>query len=214
MKFAKSFLFLLFSLLALGTATAQREETLIGERGWGFSGIWGGYSHQLTNYDATEGWNRGGFFGFEFGKSLTIGWSNYRLRDDILLRNNETRRFDITRYNGAKISYAFIPYKAIHPVLNFEIGRGRTRLQNEGTDEMLFMHPSGGLEINVFRWFRLGLEGGYRFVNNSDYVSLSNEQLSGAYGQLSLKFGFSWGRYHKRYSDSGNRDKRIRTERD
>lgn len=196
MKITKSVLFILFSFFCY-SVHAQREETLIGERGWGFSGIWGGYTHQLTNFDATQGWNRGGFFGFEFGKSLNIGWSHYSLRDDILLRKNESRVFDITRYNGAKIGYAFIPYRAIHPMVNFEIGRGRTVL-NGVRDEMLFIHPSAGLELNIFRWFRLGLEGGYRFVSNSDYPTLSNEQLSGVYGQVSLKFGFSWGRYHKR----------------
>ena len=185
---------LLFSTLSV---FAQREETVLGERGWGLSGLWGGYTHAYTSYDNTDGFNRGGFFGFEFGKSLFVGWTQYSLRDDITLGNGENQKFDF-RFRGGKIGYAFLPYKAVHPVLNVEIGRGRASLQNEGNDDLFIIQPAAGVEINVFRWFRLGLEGGYRFARNSDYVSLNDQDLSGAFGKATLKFGFSWGRYHKK----------------
>lgn len=189
-------LVLLLLIPALTTLSAQKEETILGERGWGLSGLWGGYAHQLTQYDDQEAFNSGGFFGFEFGKSLTLGWSHTRLRDEVQLRNNETRQFDF-RYNGGKIGYAFIPYKALHPVLNFEIGTGRAKLSGEGEDKVLVMQPSAGLEINIFRWFRLGVEGGYRLVQNGDLTGITASQMSGPFGQASLKFGLSWGRYHK-----------------
>lgn len=187
----------LFLIPVFTTLSAQREETVLGERGWGLSGLWGGYTHQLTQYNDQEAFNSGGFFGFEFGKSLTLGWSHTNLRDDIRLNNNETQRFDF-KYNGGKVGYAFIPYKALHPILNFEIGTGRAKLAGEGEDKVLVMQPSAGLEINIFRWFRLGVEGGYRFVQSSDLVGITAEQMSGPYGQATLKFGLSWGRYHKR----------------
>ena len=70
--------------------------------------------------------------------------------------------------------------------------------------QVLIIQPSAGVEINLLRWFRLGLEGGYRSVQNYNIGGgLTEEKLSGAYGQASLKFGFSWGRYHKR----GNSDR-------
>lgn len=188
---------LLLLICFCATLSAQREETVLGERGWGLSGIWGGYTHQYTRYDDQNAFNGGGFFGFEFGKSLTLGWSHYSLRDDVKLRNNEQKHLDF-KYNGAKLGYAFIPYKAIHPVLNFEIGKGTAILTDQERDRVFVMQPSAGLEINILRWFRLGLEGGYRFVQNSELIGLSAEELSGPYGQATLKFGFSWGRYHKR----------------
>ena len=193
----------LFLITVFTSASAQREETVLGERGWGLSGLWGGYTQQYTQYDDKDAFNSGGFFGFEFGKSLTVGWSHGNLRDDITLKNNEQQRFDF-KYNGGKIGYAFIPYKAIHPVLNFEIGKGRASLSGVGEDKVLVMQPSAGFEVNVFRWFRLGVEGGYRFVQNSDLAGISTDQMSGAFGQASLKFGFSWGRYHKRSEPSKN----------
>ncbi len=188
---AVAFLFAAFSVFS------QREETVLGERGWGLSGIWGGYSHQYTTYGNTDAFNRGGFFGFEFGKSLFVGWTHYSLRDDITLNLNDNQRFDF-RFNGGRIGYSFLPYKAVHPQLNVELGRGRAKLAGEGNDDMFIIQPSAGVEINVFRWFRIGLEGGYRFARNVDYVSLNDSDLSGPFAQASLKLGFSWGRYHKR----------------
>lgn len=193
----KSCFLALAILFAALPAFSQREETVLGERGWGLSGIWGGYSHQYTSYDKTDGFNRGGFFGFEFGKSLYIGWTHYSLRDDIVLDQNDNQRFDF-RFSGGRIGYAFLPYKAVHPLLNVELGRGRAKLAGEGNDDMFIIQPSAGVEINVFRWFRIGMEGGYRFARNVDYASLSDSDLSGPFAQASLKFGFSWGRYHKR----------------
>lgn len=199
MQHNRLFLIALSLLLSCTATFAQREETVLGERGWGFSGLWGGYHHQYTSYGNSDEFNRGGFFGFEFGKSLTVGWGNYRVFDQFNWQGAENQRFNF-RWNTFKLGYAFIPYKAIHPVLGFDIGRGRLTLA--GADDRVFViQPSAGLEINVFRWFRIGLEGGYRFVNNVDIATIQESQINGLYGQANLKFGFSWGRYHKRKSD-------------
>jgi hypothetical protein len=200
----KSFLFVLILLSCTATAFAQREETLLGRRSWGFSGIWGGYNHQYTQFDGADSYNRGGFFGFEFGKSLLLGWGRYRLDDPFDWQNTD-RRFNM-RWNVAKVGYAFIPYKAVHPMFNVDFGTGRVDLGSE-RDRVFVVQPSAGIEINVFRWFRLGLEGGYRFTNDVDIVGLTDTRLSGAYGQASLKFGFSWGRYHKRNTGRSERAK-------
>ncbi|MCW5923889.1 MAG: hypothetical protein KIS77_16225 [Saprospiraceae bacterium] len=193
----KSFLFVLAFLLSSLSVIGQREETLLGTRGWGLSGLWGGVSWDYTQYKNIEATNRRGFFGFEFGRSLQLGWSHFRMIDDILLVPGETQRLDFN-YNGGFIGYAFIPYKAIHPTLNVEIGQGRVRHSVEGRDNTLTIQPSAGVEINVFRWFRFGLEGGYRFVNGSNYASITDRDLSGPFGRATLKFGMSWGRYCKK----------------
>lgn len=191
--------FLVFALL-LTSAVAfgqQKEETILGDRGWGFSGIWGGVSWDYTPYNGVETYNRRGFFGFEFGRSLHLGWSHFRMIDDIALVPGEPARLDFN-YNGGFIGYAFLPYKAIHPMLNLELGQGRVQHSIEGRDKTFTIQPSAGVEINVFRWFRVGLEGGYRFVRNVDYLSLTDQDLSGPFGRATIKFGFSWGRYHKK----------------
>jgi hypothetical protein len=192
----KSFVPTLAFLLLSTLLSAQREQTVLGDRGWGFSGIWGGYHHQYTRYGDLNEFNRGGFFGFEFGKSLLVGWGNYRVSNEFNWQGTDNQPFTM-RWNTFKLGYSFQSYRAIHPMLNFDFGRGRTTLAGVN-DRIFVMQPAAGVEINVFRWFRLGLEGGYRFVQGNDNRALLRSDLEGPYGQASLRFGFSWGRYHKR----------------
>lgn len=194
----KSF-FLSFALLFGAISVfSQREETLLGEKSWGFSGVWGGYHHQYTQFGATESYTPGGFFQFEFGKTLLVGWGHYRIDDQFNWKNTD-QRFD-ARFNVAKLGWMFMSHKAVHPVLNVDFGRGWVNLDNT-RDRVVLIQPAAGIEFNVFRWFRVGLEGGYRFVNDSDLAGISDADLSGAFGQASLKFGFSWGRNHKKSAD-------------
>lgn len=195
MRTNSRFLPLLF-LLTICTATlqAQREETVLGTRGWGLTGIWGGYGHQYARFQDDYFYNRNGFFTFEFGKALTIGWSHNRLDDGLRFDQKPNSPFTM-RWSAFKAGYAFAGYKAVHPTLGIEIGN--SRLQLDGVrDRALVLSPSAGVEVNVFRWFRVGLEGGYRMVNGVDLEGLEDADLSGVYGQVNLKFGFSWGRHH------------------
>ncbi|HAD14374.1 MAG TPA: hypothetical protein DCF33_18280, partial [Saprospirales bacterium] len=50
MKNKQIFLFVLILFAAMNSLLAQKEETVAGNRGLGFSGIWGGSKHQLANF--------------------------------------------------------------------------------------------------------------------------------------------------------------------
>ncbi|MBL7774621.1 MAG: hypothetical protein JNK89_01385 [Saprospiraceae bacterium] len=189
------FCFLALGLFLTFAAQAQREETVLGSRNLGFSGIWGGYKHQLTRFGSTNNYVNGWHFGLEFGKALTIGIGGYNLEDYILWDKQPGQEFDM-KARTLNLGYAFQSYRAIHPIVNLEAGHGKFKYAGEGEDRVFLIQPSAGVEINIFRWFHLALEGGYRFISDSD-LSLSDNQLSGAFGQASLKFGFSWGRYRK-----------------
>ncbi len=192
MKHTKS-IFLALFFLASFQLFAQKEETVIGDRGLGFSGIWGGYKHQLTQFGNTNSYVNGGFFGLEFGKSLLIGVGNYAVIDEFKWDGIQNQEFDM-RWHPFLIQYGIKNFKSIHPQVGFEIGRGRVDF-GESKDRVLVMQPSAGLELNIFRWFHLGVDGGYRFVSDSSTPGITNEDLSGWFGQATLKFGFSWGRY-------------------
>jgi hypothetical protein len=192
----KTFFLLPVALLLTVISYAQREETLLGGRNWGLTGAWGGYKHQITQYGNTNSYVRGGNFGLEFGKSLFVGVARYRLVEDVTWDQLQNQQFDMN-WQVLDLGYAIQPYKAIHPMINLNAGPGKVSLTNEGDDRIFVIQPSAGVEINLFRWFRLGLEGGYRFVTDTNLGTLSDQDLSGAYGQASLKFGFSWGRQRK-----------------
>lgn len=204
MKNARLFMLAVAMFCSIASLSAQKEETVMGSRGLGFSGIWGGSKHQLTQFGSggKTSYVTGGFFGLEFGKSLLVGWGHYNLVDEFKWDNIENQPFDM-RWNPLVLGYGFKTYKAIHPQIGVDLGRGRVEL-GDRRDRVFVVQPTAGLEINIFRWMHLGLDGGYRFVNDSSIEGLSNEQLSGWFGQASLKFGFSWGRYHKKKSTPSN----------
>ncbi len=184
------FVFLLFAT----TVFAQKEETIIGQRGWGLTGIWGGYNHQYTLFEKKNIYDRGGFFTFEFGKTLLVGWSNYGLSGNVAV-NAEQRPFDM-RWNTLNLGYNIASYKAVHPIVRVDVGGGNYNIRDLGEDRVFVVQPAAGIEFNIFRWFRVGAEGGYRFVTDAALNPLTNQQLSAPFGQVSLKFGYSWGRHH------------------
>ena len=73
------------------------------------------------------------------------------------------------------------------------VGPGNLKI-NGDKDRLLVIQPSAGVEVNLFRWMRLGIEGGYRYVTGSQYDRLENEELSNYFGTVSFRFGWSWGR--------------------
>lgn len=206
MTYTKSVFLVLTLLLSANGLFAQKEQTLFNSRHLGLTGLWGGSKHQITSFGDNNKYSyvRGGFFGFEFGKALLIGWGHYDLKDEHKWDNIENQDFDL-RWNPLMLAYGFKNYKAIHPQIGVDLGRGRVEL-GEQKDRIFVVQPTAGVEINVFRWLHLGLDGGYRFVTDSSIPSLGDQALSGWFGQASLKFGFSWGRYHKKNSDRKPRD--------
>jgi hypothetical protein len=196
----------LFLLLLAASLSAQKEETIIGSRGWGFTGVWGGYNHQYTRFDDKNVYDRGGFFTFEFGKTLLVGWSNYGLNGQLGI-SGENRALDM-RWNTLNLGYNIVSYKAIHPIVRVDVGSGKAKLATFGEDQVFVIQPAAGIEVNVFRWLRLGAEGGYRFVQDVNLGPLSSTELSAPFAQLSLKFGYSWGRHHSHKSRNIIRNRR------
>ena len=208
MKHRKFFIFAI-ALFSSVQMFAQKEETVIGDRGLGFSGIWGGYDHQITRFGNTNSYVKGGFFGLEFGKSLFVGFSRYQLEEEIEWDQLATQPFEL-KYSGLKLGYGISSFKAIHPVFTLDLSPGKAKIElvdGVRRDNVFVVQPAAGLEINVLRWFHIGLTGGYRFVTDSTLPTLSDSDLSGAFGQATLKFGWSWGRSrHNQKSKSDKND--------
>jgi hypothetical protein len=196
----KSILSALIFMFFAVAAFAQREETVIGNNGLGFSGLWGGYKHQITQFGNTNSYVSGGFFGLEFGKALLVGWGSYELTDEVKWDQLQNQNFDM-KWRPIVLQYGFKNHKPFHPQIGLDAGRGKLKL-GDVDDRIFVVQPSVGVEINVFRWFHIGLDGGYRFVSDSSIAGLTDSELSGAFGQATLKFGYSWGRWHKKKSST------------
>jgi hypothetical protein len=190
MKKPVLFLFLFFGLAI--ASFGQRDETILGNRGLRLTGGWGASTTSLTFFDDDFAVISGGYGGLEFGKNVFIGWGGYETTNNFEIDRFDNSRFDLD-YNGLMIGYAPKSFKALHPKFTILAGGGKLRLPGEGSDKVFVFQPSAGLEFNIFRWFRIGLDGGYRFVTDTDLLEVKDTDISAPYGELTFKFGWSWG---------------------
>lgn len=189
----KKILFLLSAMLLVFSLSAQQEETVFGKTGLRLTGAWGGSSTNFTAFDSDYAVLSGGFGGLEFNRFLFLGWGAYRLVDEVRFTDLAQQDFDLD-YNGLILGFSTKSHKVVHPQVMLLTGAGKARLEDQsGSDNVFVVQPSVGMTVNVFRWFHLGLEGGYRFVNGTDLAGLNDNNLSAAFGQVRFMFGWSWG---------------------
>ncbi len=191
-----AFTTLLIGLFAM-TTFAQKDQTLFGKSGLGLSGAWGASTTNLTFFEDDFTVITGGYGGLEFGKSLFVGWGGYETTNDFRLGTQQQNNDLSMSYNGLMLGYAPFSHKAIHPKFTVLAGGGNLRVRGEGSDDILVIEPAVGAEINVLSWFRVGLDAGYRFVTATDLL-VNDSNASAPYGQVTFKFGYSWGRKKNR----------------
>jgi len=180
---------LLFSISGITLLHAQSEETLFNKnRGIRLTGIWGATNHSLADFENDFNLNTGGYFAFEINKNLLIGWAGY---DSDL--TSEGRNIELSG-SDLLLGYQFNSHNVIHPVFYLQGGSSKLQIEDAGSDRVFVVQPSIGAEINIARFFRLGIDGGYRFFNNTDLPGFSDKDFSGPILGLRLKFGWSWGR--------------------
>lgn len=175
-----------------------RERTLLGDLD--LSGAWGGPTY---NYSSTgDDWAlmRGGFGGLEFSEELFIGYGGWKSREAFTVDDVQTNSPEYNfNHSGLIIAYSPFADNAIHPRITTIIGPGRLELKEQPSnggpldDRFLVGQAAVGLEFNLFQWFRLGIDGGYRFASGIDDVqSVTERDLGGAFIQAEARFGFSW----------------------
>ena len=186
----------LFSILSI---YAQKDETVLNRTNLRITGAWGGPTLGITAYDGENATVAGGYGGIEFNKEYFVGWGGAVIDLPKIDANLSNPDFD---YNGLVLGYSPAAHRVIHPSVLVLVGTGKAQF-NGISDKAWVIQPSVGGEVNVLRWFRVGATGGYRYVNGSDLTSLTDSNLSGFFGEIKFKFGFSWGK-SDRYK---NRDK-------
>ena len=181
--------------------TLGRERTLFGDLD--LSGLWGGPTY---NYSATgDDWAlvRGGFGGLELDETVFIGYGGWSSRDpfttDDATAAGTSPKYDF-RHGGFIVAYSPGADKTIHPRLTAILGPGRIQgtttnengIEEQYRDRMFVGQVMGGAELNLFQWFRLGIEGGYRFASGVEAPVVTASDVSGAVVQIEARFGFSW----------------------
>ena len=182
-----------FVLMICSTVSliAQQERTVFGKNGWRISGAWGGPAVGVGQLDNELVVFRGGFGGVEFGKKLFLGWGGFETDNDVYIDALDNNRFKMD-YSGFIVGYTPAAHKKIHPNFMLLTGSGNAQVGNSETDNVFVVQPTLGLELNVFRFFHLGIDGGYRMVTNVNIPDMTGRDLSGPYMEVKMKFGFSW----------------------
>ena len=85
-------------------------------------------------------------------------------------------------------------FRLLHVYASTKIGWGKARMrqdkENIFSDRIFVMTPELGFEINLTEWLKLGLTGGYRWVNGvSRLPGLDNQDFSSAVGTITFRIG-------------------------
>lgn len=107
-------------------------------------------------------------------------------------------------YGGLMIGGVFAPKEAIHITVPILIGAGGAEVTNQNyfvsnthldpngfheNSAFFIVEPGVEVEINLTKFFRIGIGASYRMVNGSDFVNIKDKELSGFSSGISLKFG-------------------------
>lgn len=183
---------LLITCLAVVGLQAQSEETLFSNTRFDITGAWGSAAYNYTGFSDDWALIRGGYGAIELNRDVLVGWGGYKTREAAVTESGN-QEFDL-HYRGLMLGFMPNSYRAIHPRFTFLTGSGRVWTPEDGDKNRVFVfQPAAGIEFNVFQWFRVGLEAGYRFAGASRQHNLTSSDTSAPFAQIELRFGLSWG---------------------
>ncbi|MCB0529577.1 MAG: hypothetical protein KDC65_13935 [Saprospiraceae bacterium] len=116
-------------------------------------------------------------------------------------------------YGGLWLGFVRPTHKVVHFTGGLKIGGGGISIKDNREDqadplykETVFVaQPEVGVELNLFKWFRIALTGGYRFVSGvqqQNLAGLNNRDFNSGTLALTLRFG----KFYKSRDNDGVRD--------
>lgn len=180
------------TVFLMATATmGQEEETLFGESGLKLTGAWGGPVFGMTFFADEAAPTRGTFWGLEFNHVILAGFGNERTFESVPLKEGDNGSYDF-KHKGFYLQFYPNKEKIIHPAFGFMLGGGELKDDFGKKDPLFVVQPTAGFEINVFKWWKVGVDGGYRFVSRTDLPDIEDKDLSSVFLNLKMRFGLSW----------------------
>lgn len=186
------------AVLVLAVPAALRAqdtpETLFGNIGR-VSG-WGGPVVRVGDFAGKTAGFIGGRGGVLLGRGFTIGGMGMGLVNDNIREPLPGSRQLMLGYGGVYLEQMLAPSKLVHVSVGTLLGGGGAswvdrldrRIQTP-TDGFFVVEPEVALELNVTRFFRLGVTASYRYTDGLALAGLPADRMNGYTGGLSFKFG-------------------------
>ncbi len=207
---------LVATAIVLGTtsalaATAQTASTApVAEQTLVPSGfVSGGYGAPVQRFSTVKGTSVL-FSGLEGGwiinHRFVLGAAAYGLATQNVRNSGATLRDSRDRapvvemgYGGVTFGYVAQPMQLVHLTFQALIGGGGltydvqdiagVRAEDAPADGFFAAEPSVQAEVNVTRFFRIGVGGGYRFISGATLDGIRDRDLRGASASLTFKLG-------------------------
>ncbi len=188
---------IIFLLLFICGAVAAQEETLLGP-GAITHGGYGGPLLKFTEINGETGILVGGRGGWIINETFVLGGGGYGLVNKIegnMYVGGEKPNIEFG-YGGVIFEYINNSRKLIHFSVSTLVGGGGHSLRDDNffnddddSDVFFVAEPEVTVMLNVTRFFRIGLNAGYRFISGADDYNMENSDLSGFAGGITFKFG-------------------------
>lgn len=161
--------------------------------------VHGGFGGLNVRYTRVLGNNAvwvGGEGALLLNHAFSVGVGGGGIANEINPTNQTRLEFG---YGGLVVRYHFFSSEVVNFAVGGLIGAGSIGVHDREQDpddwkdmgETLFVvEPELGLYLNVTRWMRLGITGGYRFVSGVEKNDLSETDVRGAAGGGSVQFGW------------------------
>ena len=102
-------------------------------------------------------------------------------------------------YGGPMVEYCFFSQKLVHFSANTVIGWGALTdeefhhyhygYDGHTLDSFFVLEPGVDVELNLFKFFRVGLGASYRYVRGVELVNMSDQDLQGLSAEVTFMFG-------------------------
>ncbi len=184
----------IIATLAATTLTWAQHETLFNN-----ARVVGGFGGTITefglNNDLQTSYGGGG--GVVIGGAFigAYGLGSVNLGD--VLDGQNVDKVELG-HGGLWLGFTYAPYRVLHPFTSVKVGWGAVNIDTDNfdpfdgdSDQVFVLTPEIGLELNIFKWFRVAGGVGYRWVNGTDGANVYNDDdFSGLNTNLTLRFGW------------------------
>lgn len=198
----------LILLVCASSLFAQRKSLFEGDMD---NGGFGGPRVKFTSVKGNLGVLVGAYGGWLINHQFLLGGGGYGLANNVKPNDDVQKTFNYSSqpyidfgYGGAVVEYYFNPDQLIHSSVSLLIGAGGVSYRGSDPDNNIIsgdwkddhkgdavfvLEPGVSAELNIAKYFKMGVSVSYRYVSGVNLYGVSNSDLSNLSAGVAFKFG-------------------------